>query len=696
MAFLLGLDTGGTYTDAALLLSEGSDNGSASLVAKSKSLTTRHDLSLGLGSATKNVLSLAGCAGSDIGLVCLSTTLATNALVEGHGSRVALVAIGFSSKDMERAGLSDALGDDIIIHIQGGHTPDGKEAMPLDMSELESCIDDLSSQVSGFAITGYFAVRNSSHEIAVRDFIRSRVGGTATAITCSHELSDHLNGPKRALTTLLNSRLVPLITRLIDSAQLILRSHSISCPLMVVRGDGSLVSSDFALRRPIETILSGPAASLVGAHFLTGISDAIVCDIGGTTSDISILRGSLPRVDVRGAKVGSHSTMVEAVAMHTFGLGGDCEISLRERSDMSAGTREFILGPRRLIPLSLLGAQYGDCVHKELDNQLESSISSRYDGRFVLRTGSESSSSLDFLPPAQRDLYSQISDIPQSIGSLVDSSAKSAILSKLLDRGLVAISGLTPSDALHVLSRYDEWDSSAALKGVRLFGRRLGRQRDIKRDIKNNSADDATTLANRIVYEVERRSAQIILQTIWQEERANNGESDESNDYANHSLVQEVLDKQSGLAVSESLVSVELGLKVPLIGLGASSFQYHVGCEHLLNCDVVIPADADVANAIGAVVGRIVLRFSVLVVEQHGAGFVLVGSDEIYEQESDAFLAAESKAKSEVERLAKSAGASQVEISVEKNAKRAEIEGKPVLIEATIEATAVGRPPVSP
>ena len=385
-----------------------------------------------------------------------------------------------------------------------------------------------------------FAIR--PHEDSVREFIRAR---TDCAVTCSHELSEHLNGPKRALTTLLNARLVPLITRLIDSAKSILRTSNIESPIMVVRGDGSLVSSEFAQRRPIETILSGPAASLVGAHYLTDIPDAIVCDIGGTTSDISILHNGVPRVDDRGAQVGPHRTMVEAVAMHTFGLGGDCEVRLRERSEISGnnGDTEFILGPRRLIPLSLLAHQYGECVHKALDKQLESSLSSRHDGRFVLRSGSESSGSLS---PPQQDLYSQITDTPQPIGSLVETSIQSASLTRLLEQGLISVSGITPSDALHVLSRYDEWDSSAAQKGLDLFTRRRERQND-------TLDNDSTTLAQSIVSAVERRSAQIVLQTIWQEERT-------SEDYSHHNLIHQVLDNQSGEKNSDSLISLALSL----------------------------------------------------------------------------------------------------------------------------------------
>ena len=119
---------------------------------------------------------------------------------------------------------------------------------------------------------------------------------------------------------------------------------------MLVRGDGALVSAAFAKTRPIETILSGPAASLVGASVLTGEANAMIADIGGTTTDIAVLRDGTPRLNAEGAEVGGHRTMVEAVDMRAIGLGGDSELHI----DDSGLTARYALGPRRVLPLSLL------------------------------------------------------------------------------------------------------------------------------------------------------------------------------------------------------------------------------------------------------------------------------------------------------------------------------------------------------
>src|SRR5690606_22589499 len=120
--------------------------------------------------------------------------------------------------------------------------------------------------------------------------------------------------------------------------------------------DGALVSASFARMRPIETILSGPAASLVGARHLTGLDRAVVSDIGGTTTDVAVLEDGRPRIDPEGATVGGYRTMVEAVSMRTFGLGGDSEVALKE----SALDFPILLGPRPLVPLALAARLHGD------------------------------------------------------------------------------------------------------------------------------------------------------------------------------------------------------------------------------------------------------------------------------------------------------------------------------------------------
>src|SRR5690606_10944668 len=152
---------------------------------------------------------------------------------------------------------------------------------------------------------------------------------------------------------------------------------------LVLLGAGALVSAAFARQSPIERILSGPAASLVGARHLTGLDDAVVSDIGGTTTDVAVLENGRPRLDPEGATVGGFRTMVEAVAMRTFGLGGVSEVTLED----GGLEPRILLGPRRLVPLSLAADKHPSEVIDTIQRQLRAPNAARFDGRFAMRTG---------------------------------------------------------------------------------------------------------------------------------------------------------------------------------------------------------------------------------------------------------------------------------------------------------------------
>ncbi|MEE9374903.1 MAG: hydantoinase/oxoprolinase family protein [Rhizobiaceae bacterium] len=671
MTLLLGIDTGGTFTDAVIL--EADNKGLAGKVlAKAKALTTRHDLAVGIAGAIKAAIENSNCDPKNIGLVSLSTTLATNALVEGQGERVALISIGFQERDLQNARLADALGKDPVVILEGGHTTHGNEEKPLDLAPLITQLDELAKTVSGFAVAGYFAVRNPAHELAVRDLILKQTG---KAVTCSHELSAQLNGPKRALTTVLNARLVPMITQLIMATKKTLHAHNVKAPLMVVRGDGSLISADFASRRPIETILSGPAASLIGARFLTGEKQAFVNDIGGTTSDVAVLENGNPKLDPNGALVGGYRTMVEAVAMHTFGLGGDSEVSLKG----TGLNRQINLGPKRLVPISLVAQEYPKLVHRALDDQLKSIINNRHDGRFVFKTGAGMSTGLSV---GETKLLDQIAFEPRPVEGLFDGAAQNAALNTLVSRGLVLIAGLTPSDAMHALDEHGFWDKEAARKALQLFAK--------KRDGGGKAVfENYKLLAKTIKKQVERRSAEVVLETAFQLD------GEDGNTLTNHSLIQNHLDKEGRNNNKDSMVEFSLKLDRPLIGLGASAHAYHPGAAKLLGVDAIVPKNADVANAIGAVVGQISMRVEIVITQPQTSRFQVSGINKIYDNEKTALAAAEVSAREKVTILARKAGALELEITTSKNEKRAIVESSDMLLEATITAIAAGRPPIA-
>ena len=485
MALLLGVDTGGTYTDAVLLQDE------EKVIASAKSLTTRHDLSVGIGKAVASVLQQANAAPEDIALASLSTTLATNALVEGQGNRVCLVFIGFAERDIARQGLDEALKGDPVISLKGGHNHAGGQAEPFDADGLRKALGALEGDVSGFAVAAQFGTRNPEHEVAARQIIRDVTGAP---VTCSHELSAKLGGPKRAMTAVLNARLIGMIDHLIGATEGLLRDRGIKAPLMVVRGDGALISADLARERPIETILSGPAASIVGARWLTDESDALVSDIGGTTTDVAVLRDGRPMIDPDGARVGGFRTMVEAVAMRTTGLGGDSEVSLA-RDGLAGG---LTLGPRRVMPVSLCAADWPELVHDALDRQLATERAGEFDGRFVVPMNAQGRSPAG-LNSRELQLLERLDSQASEMGKLLKARIEISALDRLVARGLVMVSAITPSDASHVLGNLNSWDAAAAEKAVQLFGRlRTGAGERLENDPEVMAAKIMAQFTNRM------------------------------------------------------------------------------------------------------------------------------------------------------------------------------------------------------
>ncbi|NQT21162.1 MAG: DUF1638 domain-containing protein, partial [Planctomycetes bacterium] len=314
----LGIDAGGTYTDAVLY-----DFAADSTLCKGKALTTKWNYTVGIEQA---LAALAPDRLANVDLVAVSTTLATNAIVEGHGQTVGLLVMPpygiFHPSDIPRE--PKAL-------IQGRLEIDGTEISPIDPAEILQIAAEMvrSHDVGAFAVSGYGSTINPEHELAVKKILREETG---LSVTCGHELSELLNFRTRADTAVLNARIIPRLEKFLRDVDTSLHRLGLAAPVMVVKGDGSLMSTATARERPIETILSGPAASVARAIRLTGRSHAIVIDVGGTTSDTATVKDGLVRTCPDGAHVGRWKTHVRALDMRTIGLGGDSLISYANRA----------------------------------------------------------------------------------------------------------------------------------------------------------------------------------------------------------------------------------------------------------------------------------------------------------------------------------------------------------------------------
>ncbi|MEQ3673248.1 hydantoinase/oxoprolinase family protein [Pseudophaeobacter sp.] len=666
MTVLLGVDTGGTYTDAVLIRDE------KEVIASAKSLTTRADLAIGVGGAIRAVLEQSGCAAAEVSMAALSTTLATNALVEGQGGRVALIYVGFSGADLDRHGLRDALKGDPALILAGGHNHAGAEACALDVDALRAFLETDSAGVSGFAVASVFATRNPAHELEVARIIAEM---TQAPVTCSHQLSAKLNGPKRAVTAVLNARLIGMIDRLIGRAQDVLVELGVTAPMMVVRGDGALMSAAQARERPIETILSGPAASIVGARWMTGVENALVSDIGGTTTDVALIRDGKPAIDPAGARVGDFRTMVEAVAMRTTGLGGDSQVHLQS-SGLQGGVT---LGPRRVVPVSLIAAEAPEVVHAALDKQLNAPVVGEYDGRFVRAVIGLPAVGLG---EREQALLGRIGTQVHPLGAILRTRMEQGALSRLLDRGLVQVAGVTPSDASHVLGWVQAWDAEAAEKALTLFARRrVGSGEGL--------APDAETLARMIVDQLTEQTSLTLLESAFAEEAADFPLPPA--DLARHVLT------QRGLASHRGILSLDLAVNFDVVGLGASAPCYYPAVGERLKCRMLLPEHAGVANAIGAVVGRITMRRSGSVTAPAEGKFRvhLDSAPQDFSASQEALQVLEQALGDQARAAAEAAGAEDIHIHVTRDIRMAEVEAREVFVEAMLTVEASGRPRVA-
>ena len=662
----LGLDTGGTFTDAVLLA------GGARVVASAKALTTHWDLAIGIGGAIRAVLAEipAGRHRGDVSLVSVSTTLATNAVVENRFSPICTLLIGFDEAMVARSGLARDTAS-TVLRIGGGHDAGGEESEPLDEAAILRAVADHGERVEAFAVAARFSVRNPEHELRARRLIRA---GSGKPVTCAHELSSKLDAPRRALTAALNARLTPQIRHLTLALARVLVEESIEAPLMIVKGDGSLMRADVALECPVETILSGPAASVVGAGFLTGLADFIVSDMGGTTTDVAVVSNGRPVVNADGALIGGWRTMVEAVDVRTCGLGGDSEVAIDRNGRLT-------VGPRKTMPLSLLAAEH-PAVVADLRLLAETERLPQFAGQFAFRNPKREAP--PHLSRQEHGVWAELAVEPRRLSAIVRSAAGREALRRLADAGLATIAGFTPSDAMHVLGRQTGWNREAAECGARILATE---ERNTRAARKMQSAQE---LCERTHDDVVKASCRVLLATALAHDPGLEAPGGRWG-LLGERLVEETV---AGRRFS-ALVDGTLKLARPIVAIGAPVGAYYPEVARRLGAALEIPEHAAVCNAVGAVAGVVSQTVDVVVNQPSFKLFRVhdpAGSID-YTDSDEALVHARRVAAALALDAARRAGAADPHVEVSVVEKRAHMEaGSDYLAEARVRATATGRP----
>ncbi len=663
----LGIDTGGTFTDGVIF-----DLDKKTVEAKTKVETTRHNLTIAINNCLDNlVAALKENSGSQVDfgqikMVSLSTTLATNAIVEGQGAEVGLIQIGFEP----RQGLPTPY----YASVAGGCNIKGRIKEELDLEAAEKAIHEMKDHVDAFAVSSYLSIRNPIHELQMIDLIRNLTGYPVVA---AHQLSTDLGMHERTVTAILNARLMPLITDLMDSVKQGMERLKIEAPLMVVRGDGSLISETMAREKPIETILSGPAASIIGALTLTGIQKGIVIDMGGTTTDVAVLNNGRPSLNMEGARVGGWLTRVKAAQITTIGLGGDSLIQVSKNAELS-------VGPQRVFPLSWIAAQY-PYLTGELEAIQPIDYSSMDTHPATILTYIRDPLNIK-VTQTEQQILDLIKDGPHTLYYISRKLEKEIDLlpwQRLVNVASVHRASLTPTDVLHVNGKMDLWEHRAAELGTVMLASRYRVSKD--------------EFVNSVMDEIIFMLARLTLDRLLAEEGAGFSLTDEeSGTY----ILKRILARDDHTADRQMQFAVDLNN--PIIAVGAPVDAYFPILAERLQAELYLPDYADVANAVGTVSGKAVERTTILIKPGEGGGFLVhtPSKRETFMIFEEAIDYACREGKKHVYEQAVELGAVEIETMVERQDRYSKMSGsadsdnkdQKIFIESIVEVSAVGRP----
>ncbi|MDV0447863.1 hypothetical protein MsAg5_17800 [Methanosarcinaceae archaeon Ag5] len=558
MTFSLGIDAGGTYTDAVLIQD---DNGC--VVESGKALTTYPDPIGGI----KNAIALLDAGKlKDVSIVSLSTTLSTNTILENKGFPVGLIMVG-------EFHIPDVLPATLYCTVSGGHDSNGEEICPLDIGPVREFALSVKSKVAAFAVSSLFSTRNADHELAVKREIFELTG---LPVVCGHELSQDLGAYERAVTAFLNAQLIPITYKFTQSIVEEMNEIGMNATLLMLKCDGSVVGIDEALEKPIETIFSGPAASLMGAAHLSGLNTCAVIDIGGTSTDVALIQDGLPEMDDSGAVVGGWSTRVKAIRMETMATGGDSHVFATDDPN-----QKIHLGPLRVMPLCRAAILYPGFLDKLKEIKLPPR---KYISEFILpsvfyvRTGSAPIE----LTSLEKTHYAVIDDFPASWNDLFlrldNKMPMSFALESLVKKRLIQPIGFTPTDALHVLGDYTEWDQEASVVGAE----------KIERLTKKNPIELSEYTKNRVAKNMAKSLVEYLVPGIEEKD------------------VEKVLSGE---------FHTKFSIAMPIILIGGPSKAYVSEIQTVIGGDISAPMFSDVGNAVGALVGKGVRRLEITIKE---------------------------------------------------------------------------------
>ena len=570
----IGIDTGGTCTDAVLY-----DLSEKRVLSFAKSPTTHGRLEDGITAALR---SLDQDLVKEADYVSLSTTLATNACVEGKGCRAKLILIGIDEKTFRFSAGRNGLNDLSVVLRCDRKDPADPMSEP-DWDKLFEYTDGWLRDAEGLGVVEFNSPKSGAvAETEAKKRMTERYG---IPVISGSELFSDLNMFKRGSGALLNARLVPIIKDFLKAVKTSLKELGIEAPIAVVRSDASVMNEESARDYPVETILCGPAASVLGSMHLAGSRNAVIVDMGGTTTDIAVVRNGEPVTADGGISIGGWKTFVKGMKIETIGLGGDTRVHV----DIG----KIKLDEIRVEPLSMTALKF-----PEIKDMMS---------RAVNRV-----SFMDSMPPCEFYYCEKesgeglsvkekliLDTIGDGIISAEDLSKKTDIsmydiapLRRLISEGVIRKCGVTPTDMMHAAGDFTAYDAEAGKLAAEYTAMACFDEDDIK------SPADAIDR----VYDMVRKRMYIHVASVLLKERypALKGEE------PGRQIMSVLSDDWDSIRDRrKEIAGMNVRTDAALIGIGAPVHLFIKEVAAALGTECVLPPYAGVANAIGAVAGSI-------------------------------------------------------------------------------------------
>lgn len=599
----IGIDTGGTYTDAVIY-----DTETREIFAAAKAQTTHEDLKIGI----ENVLMkfpkdmLAKCK-----LAALSTTLATNACVENKGGRGKLIFIGIDEVTFKEAHVEYGIDRPEDIYLLPCHIG----ADPA--NDTEPDWDIFRQDMTTF-------VKNSDCISIVQLFAKSRSGAfekkaaqilqevSDIPVIMGHELFPELNAFRRGAGALLNAHLVPVIYEFLTAIRHVFELHALTMPTVIVRSDGSLMNEQFALKRPVETLLCGPAASIIGARTLADAKDALIVDIGGTTTDIAMIENGEARRAEEGIQIGQWKTFVKGLYVETFGLGGDTAVHYDSHG-------KLFLENDRVVPLCTLAAKYPVVLDelKALVKQGQPHTLPIYEYYCLVRMPRIEADYTE----AERALCMALKDRPLSVRKAAEIMHKDLYnmdTSRLEKEGIIIRSGLTPTDMMHILGDFNTFCSEAPKTAAAFVMLCTGHESV------EALAKDVYNLVIKKLY------CGLVKMLLFTKHPTLAGKMPDAQVI---SMIESSYEVRKAAIAAGEMPYFDAGFttKAKLIGVGAPTHIFIHEVARLLGTEAIVPEYAHVANAVGAISGQIRATEVVEIIPSYegleGTGYRIYTSD---------------------------------------------------------------------